>query len=301
MIPDNIRYYELACLEESMKNKICVVAILKDELRFVDEWLYYHKLLGIDHFFLYDDDPLFPLANNLKQHASYITVVNWYGQEVLYEGRNTQTKAYEHALIHYISEYEWAAFIDGDEFIVLPAWNDNIYTFLEEFEHATAISLNWHVFGHNGYFEDPEGLVTSSLIRRMGQPSSNIKSITRTESISKIDSAHFCRLKFGRRVDANHKRYNEIMYEGRTDRAFVNHYQCRSFTHWMSRLERGDVSFSNSVSSENKWRYDKKLLLKKFVEIIALDKNEHIDEYMLKFQGSLESLISSQNEVSSKQ
>ncbi len=33
---------------------ICAVAIVRDENPFLDEWIAYHHLLGIDHFFLYD-------------------------------------------------------------------------------------------------------------------------------------------------------------------------------------------------------------------------------------------------------
>lgn len=277
-----------------MKDKrICIVAILKNEQPFLDEWLFYHRLLGVDHFFLYDDDPCFPLNSFLKHHIAYVTIINWHGQDKNIPGKSNQTKAYEHATLNYIKEYEWVAFIDGDEFIVLPAWEDNMTKFLDEFDNAHSVSLNWHVFGHNGYYEYPEGLITASLTRRMNIPSSNIKTISRTKNILSIDSAHFCRLRSGQRVDTNHKRYtDDDMYEGKSARAHINHYQCRCFKHWMARFDRGDVSLgTKAISDAQMWRYDENLLLKKFVESIALDKNEYIDEYMLKFKSYLEKEI----------
>ena len=36
---------------------VCVGAILKDEDAFVEEWVAYHRILGVDHFYLYDNDP----------------------------------------------------------------------------------------------------------------------------------------------------------------------------------------------------------------------------------------------------
>jgi hypothetical protein len=35
---------------DSSAGPICVVAILKDEGRFLEEWLAYHRLIGVDHF-----------------------------------------------------------------------------------------------------------------------------------------------------------------------------------------------------------------------------------------------------------
>lgn len=275
-----------------MNKRICIVAIVKDEEPFLDEWLFYHRLIGVDHFFLYDDDLAFPLRTLFKHHADYLTIIDWHGKDKELSGRNNQTKAYWHAIENYIRYYEWVAFIDADEFIVLPAWDDQIHKFLDEFEDASAISLNWHVFGHNGYYETPQGLITSSLTRRMQTPNVNVKTITRTQNIVGIDTAHFCKLNAGLWFDANHKSYNDDLYEGKTERGYINHYQCRSFKHWMSRVERGDVNYSgNNITSEQMWRCDKELLLKKFVESIAYNKNEYVDEYMLKFGFAIQKQI----------
>lgn len=275
-----------------MNKRICVVAIVKNEEPFLDEWLIYHRLIGVDHFFIYDDDPELPLKNFFKPHSSYLTIVDWYGKDKDLPGRNNQTKAYWHAVENYITDYEWVAFIDGDEFIVLPAWDDQIYKFLDEFEDAGAISLNWHVFGHNGHYETPEGLITAALTRRMKKPNTNVKTITRTKNIKSINTAHFCRIDSGLWFDANHKMYNDSLYEGKTSKGYINHYQCRSFKHWMARCERGDVNFSGKdTPDEQIWRCYSDLLLKKFVENVAYNKNEHVDEYMIKFTFAIQKQI----------
>lgn len=275
-----------------IRKSICVVAIVKHEEPFLNEWIIYHRMLGVDHFFIYDDDPLFLLKKMLTPHCEYVTVINWSGLDKNLQGRNNQTKAYTHALENYIREYEWVAFIDADEFIVLPAWDDDITRFLNEFSYADAILLNWHIFGHNGYYDDPKGLITASLTRRKREASINIKSITRTKVIIKIITAHFCHIVYGIRVDANHHNYSKELYEGVSKRAHINHYQCRSFTRWMARVERGDVSLeTGDVPKDQQWRYDSELCLKQFVTTIARDKNEYIDDYMLRFKSKLEEAI----------
>ncbi|HTH82998.1 MAG TPA: glycosyltransferase family 2 protein, partial [Mucilaginibacter sp.] len=57
---------------------ICCVAILKNEQRFLDEWLVYHKMIGIDHFFLYDHEREQKLKDFLTPHADYLTVINYW-------------------------------------------------------------------------------------------------------------------------------------------------------------------------------------------------------------------------------
>ena len=42
-------------------------------------------------------------------------------------------------------------------------------------------------------------------------------------------------------MDANKRRYREELYPGKTRIARINHYQCRSFTNWMRKPERGEA------------------------------------------------------------
>jgi hypothetical protein len=46
---------------------VCLAAILKEEDSFVEEWVAYHRLLGVDHFYLYDNDP--------RQRAIYLPCI----------------------------------------------------------------------------------------------------------------------------------------------------------------------------------------------------------------------------------
>jgi hypothetical protein len=127
-------------------------------------------------------------------------------------------------------------------------------------------------------------------------PSPNVKTISKSASIIDISSAHLCKLKKGSiRVDANEKRYTENIYEGKTERANINHYQCRSFMRWMGRVKRGDVALEGEEArlQKNKWRMDEYECLKQFVETVAVNKNEFIDDYMLKFEIPLRQMIKS--------
>jgi len=262
---------------------VCVVAIVKAEEPFIDEWIAYHRLIGVDHFFLYDNDPIGPLKHLLKHHAEYVTVIDWPGEHDDLPGRNKQTKAYTDSL-HRIN-HRWVAFIDGDEFIVLRK-HANLKEFLVQFEDVGAVLLTWHLFGNNGYYTNPKGLITASLTRRKREPGRMTKSISKVAAISSIQSAHLCKLKRGfRTVDANKRPYSQALYPGKTEVAQINHYLCRSFENWMNRVARGGAAYTKEnypKSQDHSWRFDRELCKAKFFEI-EKETNEVVDEFMLKY------------------
>jgi hypothetical protein len=276
-------------METKICHSTCAVAIVKGEASFIEEWIVYHRLIGIDHFYIYDNDPTPALRSQLKAWEDFVTVIDWPGDPTAgWPGRNLQTKTYAHALKTIRRVHEWVTFFDVDEFIVLQQ-HENLPAFLSRFEGFGSIRLNWHVFGHNGHYEAPVGLITPALTRRMSTPSIRTKAISRTGAIASIDSAHRCRLKRGwKTADANGRPYTDALYPGKTDIAHINHYQCRSFLGWMERVQRGDVSFDPSnVPAEHAWRLDPHLCLRQFVETVARDKNERVDEYMLRFEQAI--------------
>jgi Glycosyltransferase family 92 len=159
---------------------VCLAAILKDEDPFVEEWIAHHRLLGVDHFYLYDNDPRQPLSDLLASHRGYVTIRPWLVEhdDARYPGRTKQIKAYQHCLDHDAAKYDWVTFIDGDEFIILDE-DANLKAFLADFREYDLIALNWHVFGHNGHYDNPPGLVIESLTRRMREPRAITKSLSR--------------------------------------------------------------------------------------------------------------------------
>ena len=276
-----------------MGGKVAVVAIVRDEKPFLDEWLAYHRLLGVDHFFVYDDEPDLSMSGFLKPHSPYVTVVPWFERHRHLPGRNKQTKAYTHALSNGLGSFEWVAYIDVDEFLLLKQ-HATVQEFLSGFDRsASSVSLNWMVFGHNGFHEDPKGLVTSSLTKRMLLPSPRSKSISRCADIAKVESAHRVVLRRGCRVGAAGGGFTDShVIPGTEDIACVNHYQCRSFTRWMSRVDRGEAADDPvGLFPENAWRYSKEGRLRQFVTIVASKHNEVEDRGMLKYRLALEEEI----------
>ena len=271
---------------------VAIVAMAKDEDAFIHEWLAYHRIMGVSHFYLYDNDSRTPLRDVVKSHADYVTVIDWPGRHADIAGReprggtthlrNNQTKAYEDSL-RYVRE-PWVAFLDVDEFIVL-RHHAALPEFLASFPVAGAIRLTWHYFGHDGHFDTPEGLVISTHLRRRAAPARMHKSINLTRAILTVPNAHDCVLArpHDRAVDANGRPYSPDPYPGKTAAAHINHYVYRSFRDFMARVERGEAAFTKAdAPPHQRWRFEPEGRLRKFVED-AKDMNELVDDYMLRF------------------
>ena len=91
---------------------LSVVAILKNEAPYLKEWLDYHLLAGVDHFYLYDNDSPDTQA---EVAAPYVKVglVDYFSAP----GKVMQNVVYNDAVKRFKFQSRYLAFIDGDEFI----------------------------------------------------------------------------------------------------------------------------------------------------------------------------------------
>ena len=141
------------------KYTCCVCAIFRDEANYLKEWIEFHLLIGIEHFYLYNN---FSVDNYLEVLEPYIqrgivTLVDW-------PFERQQMKAYAHCVDTFKSETQWIGFIDLDEFIV-PNKHESIQEFLAEFTNRPNVIINWRYFGSGGIVSrNPKGLVSEDFV-----------------------------------------------------------------------------------------------------------------------------------------
>jgi hypothetical protein len=131
---------------------LSVCAIFKNETPYLKEWIEYHRLIGIDHFYLYNnnstDRPAFVLKPYLLQKI--VTLIPW-PDNVKESDRSfvwplsTQVTAYENAIKMKGSETKWMVFLDIDEFLV-PVDGPDLRSMLEKYEDAPGIVLSRDYF-----------------------------------------------------------------------------------------------------------------------------------------------------------
>lgn len=160
-------------LEPEVTMSVC--AILKNEGRYVGEWIEFHRLVGVERFVLYDHGSTDDTREQIERHnRGDITVYPWTGQ---------QLEAYNHYLENHRYESKWCAVLDGDEFLFSP-YVDALWKALADYDeppYLSAIFVNWLMFGSNGHEKRPTGLVTENYTRRAppGQPNTLGKVVIR--------------------------------------------------------------------------------------------------------------------------
>ena len=142
------------------KYKVSLCAIFRDEGDILKEWIEYHKIVGVEHFYLYNnwskDNYKQILAPYIKE--GLVTLIDW-----PYERK--QMEAYKNCADNYKDESQWIGFIDLDEFVVPNGRMETIYDFLKDFDRkAPFVVIYWRYFGSSGLIErDKTQLVTETF------------------------------------------------------------------------------------------------------------------------------------------
>lgn len=76
-------------MDEQEKNKLSFVAIIKNEAPYIIEWIEYHRLVGVEKFYIYDNGSTDNIKDILTPYISNNTVV--YHE---FPGKEMQLSAY---------------------------------------------------------------------------------------------------------------------------------------------------------------------------------------------------------------
>ena len=130
--------------KQQKKYTVAVCAIFKNESVFLKEWLEYHLLIGVEHFYLYNN---FSEDNYQDILAPYIEK----GQVTLTEWpvQFGQLPAYKDCFQKAKDETRWIAYIDLDEFICLRR-EQNIRNWIQKYDKYPTVYVNWKQFGTSG-------------------------------------------------------------------------------------------------------------------------------------------------------
>jgi O-antigen biosynthesis protein len=221
-------------------DKIAICTIFRDEAPYLLEWLAFHKMIGVDRFFLYDNGSS-DAGRDLINRSSFahdVTLTDW-------PERPGQLSAYNHFRVNHAREFTWAAFIDIDE-LIMPLTGGSIRTILSRriYRPFAAILFQWLVFGPCGHDRRPEGLVIENYTRRLPESahaSRHVKTLVRTEHLLGIDYTPHAAECSG---PACNSRGDEVLpYAIQPtechDVMVVNHYFTKSREEWGFKRRRG--------------------------------------------------------------
>ncbi len=123
--------------------------ICKDENEYLPEWLDYHILMGVDRFYIYDNESRVSLRETLKEYIErgWVVVVD-------IQGKAMQLYAYDHCLQTFGAQTFWMGFIDTDEFLV-PKTAKDLKELLKEYEGYAGLAVSSLFFGSSGHKTRP--------------------------------------------------------------------------------------------------------------------------------------------------
>lgn len=215
--------------KSNFKYEVSLCLIFKNEAPFLREWLEYHLLLGVDHFYLYnnfsDDNYLDVLKPYIDKEI--VTLIEW-------PYKYAQVAAYNDCYTKCRKETHWLGYIDADEYINLLK-NDNIKDFLSGYKVFPSVLLCWKMFGTSGYMEEEkEYLVTERYVASWPYLCETGKSFINNEYIfSKIsihyDIASVAKIPIFGVTDT--KIFAPFMFHAvrwNSPKAYINHYWSKS-------------------------------------------------------------------------
>ena len=120
---------------------LAVAAILKNEGHYLKEWLDYHLLAGVNHFYLYDNDSTDDSAEIIKPYME-AGLVDYF----FMPGKVMQLVAYNDAVKKFKFQCRYMAFIDLDEFI-FPRKRQSISEVVDEILYLEILGDLYHEKG----------------------------------------------------------------------------------------------------------------------------------------------------------
>ena len=128
-----------------------VCALLGGEMGYLREWIEYHQLIGVDHFYLYDDGKNPEVEEILKHFIKkrVVSLIPWERENSLHEEEmgftwslSTQIPAYENAIhVMGVAETKWLICLETNEYLVPPK-NDRIIDVLDQYSNYAGFLLS---------------------------------------------------------------------------------------------------------------------------------------------------------------
>jgi 5-methylcytosine-specific restriction endonuclease McrA len=264
-----------------MRHHLSICAVFKDEASYLEEWLRFHRGVGVDHFYVYNNGSADDFRTVLEPWLArgVVSLVDWPYQEA-------QLTAYAHCIARHRRDSRWIAFIDIDEFLFSPRGED-LPSVLAGYESHPGVGANWVIFGADGHFNRPAGLVTRSYLRRAsfdlrvgfglllrpggdGQNMGDylrfcrhVKSIVNPREVIRVLTPHSFRYRKDRlAVDENGISIrdglnNSLSTDVSASRLRVNHYWSKSIGELEAKIRRGPATPGGYYTMETALRLER--------------------------------------------
>lgn len=217
-----------------MKFNNAICCIIKDE-KYLEEFIIYHYLIGVEHFYIYDNESKIPLNKRLNHDffKKYCTIFET-------KGNAKQTKVYNECIEFTKNTVNWLIILDGDEFIYLKK-HKNINNFLNDYKDFHAIGLNWLMFGSSFHEKIQKGLIIENYLYCDDTQNQHIKTICKPRNVIRVENPHYVVLKNPQLSIDTHKNIIKGPFNknNNSDIALIHHYWGKSMEDMEIKINRG--------------------------------------------------------------
>lgn len=225
--------------------KLAMVSIAKNEGPYIKEWIEYHKLIGFDKFYFYDNE-----SNDNTQDVLRKYIEDGLVTYIYIKGKAQQLSAYNEAIKYYKDECKYMAFMDLDEYLVPTKVNEPIEKIIDQlikdYPGASGVGVNWAIFGSSGHKKRPQGLITENYIYRSKKnhwANYHIKTICNPRRVRVFISPHYPLYKLGAFsvTDSGEgtRQYGWFNRKVEYKNLRINHYYSKSEEDYVRKISRG--------------------------------------------------------------
>lgn len=231
---------------------------IKNEARYIPEYVEFHLLQGFDHFIFYDnksDDNLLEVISPYIE--SGLVEIRYYPEEV------KVSKNYwlmDFCINEQKNKTKWLHFHAIDERLFCPD-GKNISFFLKDYENYGGVSVAWNFFNSNNHIKRPDGLIIDNFTTAVhDREGCHIKTIIQPKyAISTIGTPHnfkYIDEKFS--VDENFNivttSHNFLKYS--YNKIKLHHYVTLSKEEFEIKMNKGLLDQAGTHYNENDRRFD---------------------------------------------
>lgn len=222
---------------------LSIVSVFRDEARYLKEWIEFHLLVGVDKFYLVNNNSV---DNYLEVLTPYIDkgIVILSNMEIETLNNNKGHHNEQLLVSYWIKKLnsivkscteDWITHISTDEFL-FPTNKDNIKEILTEYDsNIGEVSVNWILFGNNNYTLKDGELLIEKITKSSPHdyiPNLHVKFIVRPSAVANIPSVHFVTLnpryiKTDSKGNPNNFKSNYETSSWVGEPLMINHYRLR--------------------------------------------------------------------------
>jgi|688.fasta_scaffold455690_2 hypothetical protein len=170
-----------------MKNLTSIYWI-KDEARYIPEFIEFHLLQGFDYFIFYDNKSTDNLNEVISPYIEDGLVEIRYYPDDLKSSKNFWLM--NHCIQEQKGKTKWLHFHALDERLYCPS-GENLVEFLKQYDNYGGLSVGWILFNSNNHISRPDGLMIDNFTQSSNDPNCHIKTIIQPDkTITTIGTPH---------------------------------------------------------------------------------------------------------------